>query len=144
MFPAALSLGALNGSNGFRIDGGGENHALGHSVAGAGDVNDDGFDDLIVGAPFALADPSGQVPGASYVVFGHQGAFPAVIGADAIDGSNGFRIAGPPGTGWSGGAVAGAGDINGDGVDDIVIGADNEGNSGAAYVEKRIPTFKGR
>ena len=45
----------------------------GCSVASAGDVNGDGFDDLIVGAP--CADPNGAYAGASYVVFGKAAGF---------------------------------------------------------------------
>ena len=52
-FPANIGLSSLDGSNGFKITGGAEGDTMGFSVSGAGDVNGDGFADLIVGAPNA-------------------------------------------------------------------------------------------
>ena len=51
-FPAEIDLANLDGSNGFILKGVGEKGQLGHSVASAGDINGDGIDDLIFGAPF--------------------------------------------------------------------------------------------
>ena len=91
----------------------------GVSVSGAGDVNGDGIDDLIIGAP--RADPNGRDrAGASYVVFGTDQGFPAIIDlatdADLI-------IQGAAADDDSGCSVSGAGDVNGDGIDDLIIGA---------------------
>ena len=71
-----ISLSSLNGTNGFRLDGA----AGGAPIASAGDVNGDGFTDVIVGA--ALADPHGPDSGSSYVVFG-RALLAAVIRAGA-------------------------------------------------------------
>ena len=84
----------------------------GRSVAAAGDVNGDGFGDLIIGAPFA--DPGG-VNGESYVVFGRASGFDASLDLATLDGTNGFRL---DGIRRSGDSVASAGDVNGDGFGD--------------------------
>jgi Ca2+-binding RTX toxin-like protein len=73
-FGASFNLSALNGSNGFAINGIAALDYSGRSVSSAGDVNGDGFDDLIIGA--YGADPNGiNAAGQSYVVFG-QGTTP--------------------------------------------------------------------
>jgi hypothetical protein len=63
----SVDLWSLDGSNGFNLSGVAEYDRSGRSVASAGDVNGDGFVDLIVGAPYA--DPHGSNSGPSYVVF---------------------------------------------------------------------------
>lgn len=68
-FPPAINVSILNGSNGFRVDGATTGGRSGYSVSAAGDINDDGFDDLIIGAP--SADPGGNNnAGSSYILFG--------------------------------------------------------------------------
>ena len=64
----------------------------GRSVASAGDVNGDGFADLIVGA--TDADPNGNYSGASYVVFGKASGFAANLDLSSLNGTNGFKISG--------------------------------------------------
>ena len=135
-FAANLNLGALDGMNGFTLPGQASGDFGGNSVSGAGDVNGDGFDDLIVGAPGA--DPNGSSSGASYVVFGHAGAFAATLDLGALDGTNGFKLPGVAGNNLSGYSVSAAGDVNGDGFADVIVGAiradGNTGQSGASYV----------
>ena len=91
-------------------------------VAPAGDVNGDGDDDVIIGAPSALTGP-GQYGGIAYVVFG-----PFVAGT-TIDlrgvGDRGLVLRGSGGRS-AGASVAGAGDVNGDGLDDLLVGAPGE------------------
>jgi len=65
---SSLNLVDLNGANGFVINGVSAGDNSGTSVSAAGDINHDGFDDLITGAP--LVGPNGVKIGASYVVFG--------------------------------------------------------------------------
>ena len=133
---ATQSLADLDGSNGFRLDGAAMNNLLGASVGAAGDVNGDGIDDLIVGA-FG-SDANGIASGSSYVVYGRSGGFPSTIALSSIDGSNGFRIDGVEASDRSGFAVAGAGDVNGDGIGDVLIGTFDvdpaSSNSGHSYV----------
>ena len=75
-FTSVVELSGLNGTTGFQINGEALGDASGFSVASAGDVNGDGFDDLIIGADGA--DPNGlSSAGASYVVFGKAGGFAA-------------------------------------------------------------------
>ncbi|MER2513304.1 MAG: hypothetical protein ABTQ25_12965 [Nitrosomonas ureae] len=120
-FDAAMNLSALDGSNGFRLNGEAAFDHSGRSVSNAGDVNGDGFDDVIIGAP--SADPNGLDSGSSYVVFGKASGFDAAMNLSALDGSNGFRLNGEAAFDHSGRSVSNAGDVNGDGFDDVIIGA---------------------
>ena len=121
-FAASLDLSALNGSNGFRLDGIDAGDLSGRSVSGAGDVNGDGIADLVIGADGA--DPDGTTDaGESYVVFGSSAGFAASLDLAGLDGSNGFRLDGIAGNDASGFSVSGAGDVNGDGIADLIIGA---------------------
>ena len=90
--PSVIQLSALNGSNGFRLDGAAADDYSGNSVSSAGDVNGDRFDDLIIGANFA--DPNGSNSGSSYVVFGKTSGFSASLNLSTLNGKNGFRLDG--------------------------------------------------
>src|SRR5262245_31259825 len=101
-FPANIQLSKLDGSNGFKLGGAAPGDNSGFSVASAGDVNGDGFADLIVGARYA--DASGVDSGASYVVFGRASGFAADLNFKGLDVSNGFKLSGAAGyvySGWS-------------------------------------------
>src|SRR5262245_36721828 len=132
-FPPVFPLARLfpwaggDGSEGFVLSGISLYDASGYSVSGAGDVNGDGVDDLVVSAPWA--DPLGHTyAGESYVVFGSKRGFPAIVPLERLwpddggDGSRGFVLAGVEPFDVAGGSVSGAGDLNGDGIDDLVLG----------------------
>ena len=120
-FGAVVEVSELDGSNGFAIRGIDEFDNAGFSVSGVGDFNDDGVADLIVGA--AGADPNGVLSaGESYVVFGGTNVGSGgVIELSLIDGSNGFVINGIDQLSFSGASVSDAGDVNGDGVADLIL-----------------------
>ena len=128
-FASPLELSALDGTNGFKINGIAAGDTSGSSVSAAGDVNGDGIDDLLIGAPRAV--PNGYESGQSYVVFGTSQGFASPLELSALDGTNGFKINGIAVGDTSGSSVSAAGDVNGDGIDDLLIGADNAAPNGA-------------
>ena len=131
-----IDLGAL-GAGGFRIDGIDAGDRSGWRVSGAGDVNGDGLDDVIVSAYAADPDDTSEA-GESYVVFGKADSESIDLGAL---GSGGFRIDGIDANDYSGRSVSGAGDVNGDGLDDLIIGADGADRNGDSHVGESYVVF---
>lgn len=120
------------GSAGFAIHGVDNMDASGHSISSAGDVNGDGLDDVIIGA--IGADPNGNRSGASYVVFGKSDNTSVQLSDIEAGSASGFVINGATDSDRSGSSVGSVGDVNGDGLDDLIIGADGATSNGAAYV----------
>jgi hypothetical protein len=134
--PASVNLSDVaQGSGGFRIDGESSvSGRAGSGVSAAGDVNGDGFDDVVVGAPEFQGDGT---YGAAYVVFGAANFGSQVLLDNVSAGSGGFRLLGDNNYN-AGSSVSAAGDVNGDGIADLLIGdkSNDAGgtNAGAAYV----------
>ncbi len=126
---AALNVTSMTSSQGFEIVNspaggafglGGNSNAVASS---AGDLNGDGLSDLIVSAPSA---------GVAYVVYGNTTGGNITLSSGSIASSQGFKISGDAAA-WFGNSVSNAGDLNGDGLSDLVIGAPAANSSAGAY-----------
>ena len=130
-----ILLSSLNGTNGFKLDGENNNDLSGGQSADAGDINGDGYVDLLIGAYYY---PGGSCKGRSYVVFGGPGVGSSGdILLASLNGANGFKLDGENNGDRSGLPVGTAGDINGDGYADLLIGAvgyPNGSYKGRSYV----------
>jgi hypothetical protein len=135
----AVALSAIeenSNAGGFVINGVSAGDLSGNSVSSAGDVNGDGLADLIVGA--WGDDSNGSYSGASFVVFGKTDGS-AVALSLVQDGIGGFVINGVSVNDLSGYSVSSAGDVNGDGFADLIVGASRDDpngrtDSGASFV----------
>ena len=133
----AVELSAVQGgTGGFVMNGVGSGDRAGRSASTAGDVNGDGYSDLLVGAP--TDDPNGDSSGAAFVVFGKTGTT-AIDLSNVESGIGGFVINGASAGDQAGVTTAYAGDINGDGLDDLLVGAKfadpgGRNDAGASYV----------
>lgn len=137
-YPSSFELSDINGSNGFSIHGIAADDSTGSSVSAAGDVNGDGFDDLIIGA--RGASPNGVLlAGKSYVIYGSDSGFPNPFDLSTLNGQNGFVINGVNNSDRAGSTVSAAGDINDDGIHDLMVAAvladpNNLSKAGIVYV----------
>ncbi len=127
-FDSSINVSSLDGDNGFMLQGGGD---FGASSVSA-DINGDGIDDLLIGNPRGTV--GGASEGEAYVVFGHTNGFASSINVtQLVDGTNGFVMLGDgDGSNDRTGTAVSSGDINGDGIDDAIIGAQNN-DSGSKY-----------
>lgn len=128
-----IDLHLLDGTNGVRIDGLDELGIPNRAVRNAGDINGDGFDDIIVSDP---GNPSAEDKhGDAFVIFGRPAGEPVSADVNDLDGTNGFHIRGLSPVDGFARSFSGAGDVNGDGLQDLVISADGaDFSSGEVYV----------
>jgi hypothetical protein len=128
---ATINLSAL-GAGGFVIDGpaGG---LLGLDVANAGDINGDGLADLLVGDV-----RSNTNKGTTYVVYGKTSTAAINVTSLTAGSTNGFVISGQNASDGNSGSVSSAGDVNGDGFADLIVGAagvdGTASGAGASYI----------
>jgi hypothetical protein len=136
-------IGSISNTGGFVINGAKVMDLSGQSVSSAGDVNGDGLDDLIIGA--YGADPFARAwAGKSYVVFGKKSS--TAINLSDVDsasgvGKGGFVINGEKSSDYSGYSVSSAGDVNGDGLDDVIVGANRADPIGRKDAGKSYVVF---
>ncbi len=107
-----------------RLTGAVSSDYAGYSVSGAGDVNNDGFDDVVIGAP--EADPSSYSSGEVYLVLG------PVLGERSLGGSSVVTWEGSVSYDYAGRSVSGAGDVDGDGYADFLVGANGQDSGGSS------------
>jgi len=119
---SAYVFSGADGSLIFRLDGGNESDHFGKAVSGVGDVDGDGLDDVLVAAH--AANPAGKVDAGSVYLF--SGADESLI----------FRWDGEAENDFFGNSVSGAGDFDGDNIQDIIIGAPQADPGGASEAGK--------
>ena len=137
----------LNGTTGYVFEGISVGNNSGWSVSSAGDINGDKVNDLLIGAYGANNKAGDNSAGETYLIFGGQLAnldaadskTDGVIDLSKLNGTTGYIINGVAGDGRSGYSVSSAGDVSGDGADDLLIGAyyadpNGKTNSGETYL----------
>ncbi|WP_395378081.1 integrin alpha [Marinicella sp. W31] len=122
-FSQKLSPTDLDGSNGFIIEENSVSLDIGFVVRTAGDINSDGLDDVMISGPTSGINPTEQIAGKVFIVYGKSTPFQQTLELSDLDGTNGFIISGQNRFDNLGTNIAPVGDINHDGRDDIIIGA---------------------
>ncbi len=117
---SSFKLSDINGSNGFIIYGNKPTGDLGVSINSLGDINDDGFDDIIMATGTAAAGPLSE--GDICVIYGTNNVYENGLHLNDINGENGFIITREYEYSYFGRALGKGGDVNNDGINDIILG----------------------
>lgn len=133
-WPSVLDMRTLNGTNGFMFYGSEEKDSVGRVITG--DINNDGVNDLIIGAyqassytnRFGMRSSTGEV----YAIFGGRDSWPSSMNRDWLNGANGFVVKSDTAAENIGKSTL-IFDANGDGNDDLVIGVSNTGDYYVLY-----------
>ena len=132
-YPSDIYLATLSPTQGFKIIGPSYNEQIGISVNSAGDINNDGINDIIIGVFFKNTTNT-ALAGIAYVIYGGI-SYSSDLYLENLSPTQGFKIIGNTANGYVGYSVSGVGDVNGDKIDDVIIGAPGINNDrGAAYV----------
>ncbi|MCR6637905.1 MAG: T9SS type A sorting domain-containing protein [Sporocytophaga sp.] len=122
-YPAVLDVSSLNGVNGFAVPALKTGDRIGSDLDFIGDLNGDGFDDIAIGSQ-EQNNTGFKLGGTAYIIFGSDQPFASTFDLSSLDGTNGFIVKGIAEDERRGGVVKGLGDVNNDGIDDIVIGSE--------------------
>ncbi|MEP1791698.1 T9SS type A sorting domain-containing protein, partial [Reichenbachiella sp.] len=114
----------FNGHNGFHIPGIDATTYLGREIRFIGDINNDGLEDVAIGNPDEKVGDL-ELAGRAYIIFGSTAPYPTPFDLTTLDGTNGFVVEAIAYDERRGASMAALGDINGDGIDDVMIATSN-------------------